>query len=156
MHLRLWIVDAPILTEGTTAEYIAFVYSIVKATVRDRAIEKEQFDFVITYQIHSHSKLRSKFKNQVSQYQFGNFFTDHIIIAKALPKEITEEQIQAILQKREVILSTVKEYIDTYLNSKKRYLFYPSKENFEIAHWGHVQGMLQPYNSIRLFCSAGK
>ena len=37
----LWIVDAPILTKETIYEYVAFVDSIVKATVPDRASEKE-------------------------------------------------------------------------------------------------------------------
>lgn len=40
---------------------------------------------------------------------------------------------QAVLQKREAILSTVKEYIDTYLNPHKRNIIDPSKENFEVV-----------------------
>ena len=56
--------------------YIAFV----DAYVPDINENSELFDLVTTYQIHSHSKLYRKYKNQNCRYRFGRFFTDRTII----------------------------------------------------------------------------
>ena len=61
--------------------------------------------------LHSHSQSYRKYKNQACRYHFGKFFTKQPIIAQPLPKEMSNEVKNMILEKRNTILSTVKKYM---------------------------------------------
>ena len=52
------------------------------------------------------------------------------IIAQPLPNEISDEENNMILEKRNTILGTVKKYIDENLNPKKCNITDPSRENY--------------------------
>ena len=88
---------------------------------------------VTTYQIHSHSKLCRKYKNQACRYHFGRFFTDRTILAVPLSKDIPFDQRTQIIEQRKILLSQVKEYIDTNLDPRKRNILKPLNEKFEIV-----------------------
>ena len=69
--------------------------------------------------LHSHSKSCRKYKNIDWRYYFSRFFTNRTIIADPLPDDMSGDEKESILQKRNAILNVVKEYIDTYLDPKK-------------------------------------
>ena len=83
-----------------------------------------------TYQVHTHSKSCRKYKNIPCRYSFGKFFTDHTIIAEPLSDKLCEQEKADILQKRDIVLSKVKDYIDLNLNPKKVNIIDPRKEKY--------------------------
>ncbi|XP_057316777.1 uncharacterized protein LOC130657796 [Hydractinia symbiolongicarpus] len=116
IHSFLWVLNAPVLTENNIDKYIQFVDAIIKAYVPDREHERELFDLVTTYQVHSHSKSCRK-----------------TIVALPLSKDIDLDERSEILKNKEVILNKIKDYIDTKLNPKKKNILNPNQENFEIT-----------------------
>ena len=108
----LWVLDAQILTKDNADEYRQFIDSIVKAFVSDINENPEFFHLVTTYEVHSHSKPCRKYKNEKCRYHFGKFYTERTIISLSLPSDLPEAEKNNILNEREHILSTVKQYID--------------------------------------------
>ena len=102
------MLDIPILSKNNIDEYILFVGSIVKDTSPNSKVDPILFDLITTYQIHSHSWSCRKYKNQACRYHFGKFFTKKTIIAQPLTKEMSDEEKNIILEKRNTILGTVK------------------------------------------------
>ena len=62
---------------------------------------------------------------------FWKLFTERTIISLPLPNHLPDTVKNNILNERERILSTVKNYIDTHLDPRKRNILHPLKENFE-------------------------
>ena len=71
------------------------------------------------YQRHTHSKTCRKYKHIKCRFNFGQFFTNRTIIAEPLPDDIADELKQPILEKQKEILTSVKEKINSVLNSSK-------------------------------------
>ena len=71
------------------------------------------------YQKHTHSKTCRKYKNIKCRFNFGQFFTNRTIIAEPLPDNIADELKQPILEKQKEILTSVKEKINSVLNSSE-------------------------------------
>ena len=71
------------------------------------------------YQKHTHSKTCRKYKNIKCRFNFGQFFTNRTIIAEPLPDDIADELKQPILEKQKEILTSVKEKINSVLNSSE-------------------------------------
>ena len=130
-HSFIWIIDAPILTKDNIGEYVAFIDSVVKSYVPDPIKDPGLFKLVTTYQVHSHSKSCCKYKNEKFRHNFGKFFTDHTIISVPLDSNLSEAVRSNILNERDSILGSVKEYINNNLNPKKRDILNPLKENYE-------------------------
>ena len=97
IHSFLWVLNAPVLTEKTVAEYTRFVDSIVKVYVPDINENPELFKLVTTYQVHSHSKSCRKYKNIRCRYNFGLYFTKRTIVALPLAKSLCAEEKNKIL-----------------------------------------------------------
>ena len=131
IHSFLWIVNAPILSKDNVVEYTQFIDGIVKAFVPDIHENSELFDLITTYQVHSDSKSCWGYRNEKCQYHFGNFFTKRTVIILPLPIHLPDIVKDNILDERERILSMVKNYIDTYLDPRKRNILRPHKYNFE-------------------------
>ena len=122
IHSFLWVIDAPILTKETKNEYLNFIDHIIKVELPDRDNEPELYEMVKTYQIHSHSKSCRKYKNIACRYSFGRLFTTKAIIAEPLPNDMTENEKSAVLIRRNRLLSKVQNYVDMYLQSRKKYM----------------------------------
>ena len=71
------------------------------------------------YLKHTHSKTCRKYKNIKCRFNFGQFFTNRTIIAEPLPDDIADELKQPILEKQKEILTSVKEKINSVLNSSE-------------------------------------
>ena len=84
-----------------------------------------------TYQVHTHSKTCRKYKNLACHFNFGHYFTDRTIIFSPLPDDLSVDEKDRILEKRNKILEKVKVYIDEYLFPRKHNIVDPSKENYE-------------------------
>ena len=124
------MLDAPVLSKDNIDEYILLVDSIVKAALPNFKVDPSLFDLVTTYQIHAHSRSCRKYKNQACRHHFGKFFTKQTTIAQPLPKEMSDEEKNMILEKRYAILGTVKKYIDENLNTKKCNIIDARRENY--------------------------
>ena len=131
VHVFLWIVNPPVLTESTKEEYIVFVDSIVRADLPNSELEPGLFNLVKTYQVHTHSKTCRKYKNEMCRFNFGHYFSDRTLIACPLSNDLNSTEKERILQNRKDILDKVKGYIDEYLFPKKHNVIDPMKINFE-------------------------
>ena len=123
IHSLVWVIGAPILSTTSEDEYVAFIDNIIKCELPNPQERPRLFELVRTYQTHSHSKSYRKYKNMKCRYSFGKYFTDHTIIAHPLSDKLLVEEKALILQQRKLVLSTVKKYIDTYLNPKTNNLY---------------------------------
>ena len=81
--------------------------------------------------MHSHSKSCRRYKNERCRYHFGKFYTNHNIISLPLQQDLPEDQKNSILNERERTLTTVKQYIDSNLDPRRKTILNPFKENFE-------------------------
>ena len=81
--------------------------------------------------MHSHSKSCRRYKNERCRYHFGKFYTNHTIISLPLQQDLPEDQKNSILNERERTLTTVKQYIDSNLDPRRKTILNPFKENFE-------------------------
>ena len=86
---------------------------------------------VRTYEVNSHSTSCQKYKNEKCRYHFGKFLTERTIISLPSPSDLPEAEKNNILNEREYILSTVKQYIDNNLDPRKYDILNPLKEDFE-------------------------
>ena len=66
------------------------------------------------------------------------FFTDRTIIALPLQEDLPEDLKNSILNERERILKTVKQYIDSNLDPRRKNILNPFKENFEEVSSIHI------------------
>ena len=71
------------------------------------------------YQKHTHSKTCRKYKNIKCRFNFGQFSTNRTITAEPLPDDIADELKQPILERQKEILTSVKEKINSVLNSSE-------------------------------------
>ena len=131
IHSFLWIKNAPTLTSETEQQYINFVESTVSAKLPDPSEQPDLYNFVKTYQIHTHSRTCWKYNKNKCRFHYGRYFTDRTIIAKPLPSDLNDDEKNEILVWRENILSKAKNYIDNHLFPAKRNIVDPSQDNFE-------------------------
>ena len=66
------------------------------------------------------------------------FFTDRTIIALPLQEDLPEDLKNSILNERERILKTVKQYRDSNLDPRRKNILNPFKENFEEVSSIHI------------------
>lgn len=119
----------------TIDEYVNFLDRTIHAFIPDEK-DAELYNFVKTYQVHRHSKSCKKYVNKPCRYHFGRFFSSKTIIAKPLPKGMSSEEKQTLIDQRNAILSKVKLYIDEFLDpSKSKYIEHKSiKEILDELH----------------------
>ena len=96
------------MTKDNIDEYIRFVDAVVSAYVPDPNDNPEHYKLVTTYQVHSHSKSCQKCKNEECRYNF----TKCTIVAVPLPKDLSEDNENEIMQQGDNLLCKVKKYID--------------------------------------------
>ena len=130
IHCFLWIWKAPILSQDTVDDYVAFVDKIVHASLPNKNENPDLHELVKLYQLHRHSKTCHKYKNEVCRFHFGKFFSKQTIVAKPLPSNVPESIKHSVLVKRKEILSKVKDYINTNLNPAKLNVYDSSKDTF--------------------------
>ena len=126
----MWIWNAPVLSENTVDDYVAFVDKKVHASLPNKNENPDLHELVKLYQLHRHSKTCHKYKNEVCRFHFGKFFSKQTIVAKPLPSDMPESIKHSVLVKRKEILSKVKDYINTNLNPAKVNFYDSSKDTF--------------------------
>ena len=119
-HCLLWTSNAIKLTSTTKDLYADFISKHIQAFSPEASEDEELFHLVDTYQRHSHSRTRRKYKNFPCRFHSGHFFSTKTIIAEPLPNDMDETVKSEHLRKRETLLMKVKEYIDECLNPSKR------------------------------------
>ena len=130
IHSFLWVLNAPVLQKETKEEYIRFVDQTVKCYLPDETNEPELYNMVRTYQTHSHSKSCRKYKNSECRYNYGRLFTEKMLVAEPVSKDISDDEKTKILLKRRTILDKVKEYINKNLCPGKVNFLDPSREDY--------------------------
>ena len=125
------VLDGPVLIKDNVDEYRQSIDSIVKPFVPDISENPELFHLVTTYQVHSHSKSCRKYKNEKCRYHSGKFFTECTLMSLPLPSDLPEAEKNNIFNKRQHILSTVKQHIDNNVDPWKHNILNPLKEDFE-------------------------
>ena len=103
-------------------EYITWLDNIVSVCLPDPKVDSTFYELVKTYQIHRHSKICRRYKNDNCRFHFGRFFIDRTIVVKPLNSNLSDAEKKEILTERYNILKTVSDNINEYLN--------PSKHNF--------------------------
>ena len=119
IHSLIWILNAPKLLKETKDEYIQCFDSIIRTDMPNSVSEKELFESVKTFQVYRHSKTCRKYRNDKYKFNFGKIFTDRTIVAEPIPEDMPEEIKKQVLKNRSDLLSEVKRYIDTELNTSK-------------------------------------
>ena len=104
MHCFLWVMNTSVLNLVNKEEYVAFVDQITHAFLPDRNENQELHELVKLYQLHRHSKVCKKYKNEVCRFKFRKFFTKETLVAEPLLDSMTEEMNVLILHKRSEIL----------------------------------------------------
>ena len=69
----IWILNAPKLTKFNIDEYTKWADSIVRSNLSDSVNEPMLSGLVKTYQIHHHSKICRKYRNEKCRLNFGKF-----------------------------------------------------------------------------------
>ena len=115
-HCFIWIKDCPVLTNDNIEFFIRFIDKHISASLPDQVTCPVLHDLVKTYQTHDHSKTCRQYKNLPCRFNFGHFFTERTIIAKALPKDMNEEDRNRTLAERDLYLTKVKKFINEFLN----------------------------------------
>ena len=85
---------------------------IMTVLLPDTNIDPELFPLTTAYQVHYHLKSWRKYKNQTCRCNFGKFFSNKTNIAVPLSSDMPGNERNIFLEKRELILKTVKRYID--------------------------------------------
>ena len=116
LHGLIWTSDCPKLTHESRQDYVDFIDSHVQAYLPHAEADPELYDLVATYQKHNHSKTCRKYRNIPCRFHFGQFFTRRTIVAEPLSEELEEHIKCNMLEKRNKILSLVKEQIYKVLN----------------------------------------
>ena len=72
IHSFIWILNTPKLTKNID-EYTKWADSIVRSNLSDSVNEPMLSGLVKTYQIHHHSKICRKYRNEKCRFHFGKF-----------------------------------------------------------------------------------
>ena len=123
MHSFLWMHNPQALDSGNIENYIKYLDATIQCYLPDESEDKELHDFVKKYQTHRHSKSCKRYQNNPCRYHYGRYFTCRTLVSIPLADSITAEERAVILNKRNLLLSKVKSYIDEYLD--------PSKPSFQ-------------------------
>ena len=108
-----------------------WVDSVIRSDLSDPNNEAALFEPVKTYQIHCHSKICRKYRNEKRRFRFGKFFTNKTIIAQPLADSVPPDVKLQKMQQRNNILKKVKNYIDNELNPSKKNFLDSTKEDYE-------------------------
>ena len=87
----------------------------ISSKLKDFSQQGNIYNLVKTYQTHTHSKTRIKYRKMSCTFTFGHFFTEKTIIAKPLSEEIDKDECYEIFKRRDATLTKVKNFIDQYL-----------------------------------------
>ena len=131
IHSFIWIINAPILTKSNIENYRKWLDSIIRTDLPDPLLEPELYQLVKTYQVHRHSRTCRKRRNEKCRFHFGKYFTSQTIIGQPLPEDMLESVKSDLLEKRQVLLKKVKDYIDTELDPSKKNFYDKSRDDFE-------------------------
>ena len=129
IHLFLLVVNALTLTKDNKEEYTALVVNVIHVALPHEAEQPELYKLITTYQLHRHSKICHKYKNESCRFKFWRFFPKWTIVAEPLPLNMPENGKPIILENQEQLLSKVKNYVKSYLNPAK-INFFDCKNNF--------------------------
>ena len=91
VHSFIWILTP----------YVEFIDNTIHDKLPASNDDPVLYEILNQYQTHKHSKSCRKYKNRLSTYGFGKFFTVKIIIARPLEDGIKEVESYSILKKRE-------------------------------------------------------
>ena len=105
LHALIWTSDCPKLTHDNKEAYIEFIDKHVQAYLPDKENDPHLHELVKTYQKHSHSKTCRKYKNIRCRFNFGQFFTNRIIVPEPLSDDINDDIKTSTLGKRREILT---------------------------------------------------
>ena len=86
-----------------------------------------------TFQVHRHSKTCRRYRNDKCRFIFGKLFTDRTTVAEPLPEDMPEEIKNQVLKNRSDLLSKVKRYTDTKLNSSKKSFYDSTRSDYEVV-----------------------
>ena len=147
LHALIWTSDCPELTLDNENAYITYI----DKRLPDRVKEPEYYDLVNMYQRHSHSRSCKKYRNIPCRFNFGQFFTDETVVAKPLPEDLPDEEKTLLLNRRNEILSAVKQKINEKLD--------PSKANYDPSLsaedlLGSCNVSMDEYNKLALCTSS--
>ena len=106
---------------------------IIPAELSDSNGEPELGHLVSKYQVYRDSKICRRYCNEKCKFNFRKYL-QVTIIAEHLPNYIPDKLKEEVMQKRKKILMKVKCYIDTALNSSKRNLYDPARDDFEAVN----------------------
>ena len=73
IHSFIWILNAPKLTKVNIDDYRKWVDSVIRSDLPDPNNEPALFELVKTYQIHRHSKICRKYRNEKLGFVLINF-----------------------------------------------------------------------------------
>lgn len=102
--------------------YINFIDDVIPSTLPSEENGRSLYDFVKLYQVRKHSKSCGKYKNKSCRCGFDGVFIERTIAAKPLDDSINDVERYCIMQKRETILSTVNNFVNSFLNPSKETL----------------------------------
>ena len=122
IHYFIWILNRPKLTKVNIDDYRKCVDKVIRSDPSDQNNEPALFGLVKTYQIHLHSKMCRKYRNEKCRFRFVKFFTNKTVIAQPLADSVAPDVKLQKMQQKNNILKKVKHYINNELN--------PSKKNF--------------------------
>lgn len=83
-------------------------------------LEPDLFNLVKTFQNDRSSNTCRKCKNENCHFHFEEFFTDHTIIAEHLPIDISVEERKAGIEKRNILLMKMKQYVNSELDPSQK------------------------------------
>ena len=145
IHLLLWIVDAPVLTEETIELCAQWVDGIISAKLPDYNQDPELYELVKTYQFQRHLKTCRIYKNVGSRFLFGRFFSEKTIVAKPTTTSLRREEKIHSMSHQNCLLSKVKKCINSSIIKYQ-------KQNIKTCCLSQMAMISKSIFTSKLFC----